>query len=618
MTARSRQQLKANIAQFMPDNDTQDISPADARARHNDIADSAFIARDDAAGITGRGIKGSYTANKLNLDISLFRGGYDNQTEYQGGDSVFHNNAIYHINDNSVASTRNEPGINNSDWTLAFQLYDSDSYHSGGAAINLNVTGNNLIIVDCYGTGDQSANQVLTLPAASSVNGKIKILYVANGDDTRKLTINANRANNEQTMIRGFDGDPANSVEIGGTELTTTMIELSVASFNADDNWVISNYFEKNTGASANVAATADLVEGDAIGDANGYALSTNRGTQMFSVATIDALADGLYLWFEVRGETETDERSILSTPVSVRKIKAIPTTALNPAITTIPSNQRKGLEGTGSLPIALTKYNGNYYVVTTVNNLNSGRLYINKMKAGIAGSAPVNPPAQYDPPVLSNLAITGIDPNNPPLAGSAISGQRTISANLTNPQNVAGNMTLTLQRDAGQVVTIDNAIPASADISEGFAFPNALGNFVAGSTYTFELSGTDTQNPGVAFSTSYQITIASSHEIIYYGSSNNNAFSTIDLAGLTQVDAQNSGTTFNIAQQVPNLNWLIILTPTDRDIVSAINPLGQDEIGRFTTTNNVRQIGGTQYNAHFRQNQSGVDGSYRLQLTTE
>ena len=64
---------RAQTAAVIDDKITQaddSTSFTDVREATKAVNESAFNAEDDAAGITGRNVKGSYVANKLNLDVS--------------------------------------------------------------------------------------------------------------------------------------------------------------------------------------------------------------------------------------------------------------------------------------------------------------------------------------------------------------------------------------------------------------------------------------------------------------------------------------------------------------------------------------------------------------------
>lgn len=226
-----------------------------------------------------------------------------------------------------------------------------------------------------------------------------------------------------------------------------------------------------------------------------------------------------------------------------------------------------------------------------------------------------------FHAPRISNLAISGLDPDNPPLANAALGGQRTVTFTVSNSANVNGNLTLQRKTDDNAWVDISNAIaPAAGSVNVNFPALAAA----AGSTYRYRLTGTDTNPDGAGTFSSDTIVIgpiAQEHERAYWLTQNNNSvadFESGDADGSADVTA--SGSTFSIDLSVPDTHWFIILVPSDRELASAIGATRDDELASFTKQQNALVIAGQQYTAYTIHNQSGLGRpqQFRYDCTTE
>ena len=252
-------------------------------------------------------------------------------------------------------------------------------------------------------------------------------------------------------------------------------------------------------------------------------------------------------------------------------------------------------------------------------DNDDSKRATVGELKK-LFMSATTPPTPTYQAPAITSMSISGLDQNNPPVAGTNIGGDRTLTYAVSNPQNVQGNLTLTFFNGSSSE-TVTTGVSATATTQ---AINITDTNFVDGTTYRFTLSGTDTQ--GNSLSRSITLRRAGAGEFLYFGASDNTNWSSLVLpTGEQRVDVSSSRTMFEtVTTAMPtgirtnNGQYFYILAPSNREPTSLVHPIAGESITEFTKTEDVRTISGQSYNVFFFQNNSGFAGNNRYTGVTE
>ena len=238
-----------------------------------------------------------------------------------------------------------------------------------------------------------------------------------------------------------------------------------------------------------------------------------------------------------------------------------------------------------------------------------------NKKRIAISSLSAANVPR----PSLHNFSISiasRVDLN------TDLNVQQTVTFEVSNHSQLTAleldvsagtNQTLTLPTTDGsqsQTVTLAGISTASAG-SVGFRL---IGTYAGGTVESNQVI----------------VTIANlqTQEFAYYGSlATTAAFGTEDLGNLTSVDVSNTGTTYNLAESVPNGEFFGIISPADRDPVSifntvsnrfAYNPSDPSVTPSFTLQEGIRTINSTQYNLLYTQNNSGFTATVNYRVVTE
>jgi len=190
-----------------------------------------------------------------------------------------------------------------------------------------------------------------------------------------------------------------------------------------------------------------------------------------------------------------------------------------------------------------------------------------------------------YAEPAISSLTITGestlVD------APFTISGTKTFTYNVVNPENVQGN--LTLKQDDVELKNDINPNNNSVDITVTSEDLNA------GETVVFQLSGVNTQSG--TFSRSYTIRARQPHELVYINhqsSSSANAFSTVDA---NSYDFSSTQTV--VVPTFTGQEYVAIAQPATEPDFTQLIIGGLDQLGTFTKTDNAVQIGGVNYDVY-------------------
>ncbi len=188
--------------------------------------------------------------------------------------------------------------------------------------------------------------------------------------------------------------------------------------------------------------------------------------------------------------------------------------------------------------------------------------------------------------------------------AGTSFTGTFTFDYAVTFPDNIVGTGTLT---QAGNVLsgtiskTNTEVVVSITDFTLG-----------SGESEIFTLSFTDTL--GNTFSRSFTIRARDQTEALYYGVVSDVTPANIDESTLTEHDIVSSSS-FNINTNVANNSYIVILSPSDREVNSIINTALNtgNIVADFTKTENALTINSQSYDLYTRQNLSDVELTYTL-----
>lgn len=188
-------------------------------------------------------------------------------------------------------------------------------------------------------------------------------------------------------------------------------------------------------------------------------------------------------------------------------------------------------------------------------------------------------------------------------LAPATISGTRTFSFNVNHPEDIDGTLSLVQN---GQVLR-SNIDPTMN------TFTQAVTNVTlqANNQVVFELRGTSDE--GLLVSEFFRVRAHSAPEQLYFGLSNDNNPAAVDVGQLSHTEAGVDGSTISTGVTVAN-QYFIVLVPSDHDVLSITDGLGQPVLSIFTRTANVRTIGTTSYISYvFGPVTAGSSESYTL-----
>ena len=341
--------------------------------------------------------------------------------------------------------------------------------------------------------------------------------------------------------------------------------------------------------------------------------------------ATWDNL-DELFAWFNLKGNGGRIHAGTIG-PITYGNFKSKPDISRNNFASISANNQFSFVdEIDNNIEIGLGRIGENIHIgIQGSNVLQDSIIKFYRRPNNASGGG--QPPAQYDEPSISDFSIAGQDPSSPPMAGAALGGDLDVSFTINHPNNVSGNLSLSRQAgNAAAVVLANNIDPNDAD--GNVTINVAALAAVAGTSYTYRLYGTDTQNPAQTFESTFTLNIAAAHETAYFGTVDIPAgaddvarAAAVNWAGVAidradrQADVQNTDYTFNTDDNgathgisVPNDDFLWVLIPNDREPATIVNSLGSQSKPSWTRTQNVRQIGGEQMDAWTLPNRSGID----------
>lgn len=197
------------------------------------------------------------------------------------------------------------------------------------------------------------------------------------------------------------------------------------------------------------------------------------------------------------------------------------------------------------------------------------------------------------------------------------LNNARTINYNVTNHSMFTA---------LNLIVTVGDNKAVTLPVSDGLQSESiTLSSLDTSSTTTFTFFLRGTYSGGTVDSNSQTVTVQNlaQSETAYYGVRPTNDFATVDLSnpaavGLIAVDVTSSGTQFTTNTSVPNGQIFGILTPSNRDPVSILDPLSQNVLADFTSTTNVRTENGQQFNLLTELNNSGFQSLFNFTVTTE
>ena len=265
------------------------------------------------------------------------------------------------------------------------------------------------------------------------------------------------------------------------------------------------------------------------------------------------------------------------------------------------------GRGGHGVSVISIFKGNDGSVLYKANNTTSDGDarpLWMATYKFG-AGGGGQQPPTQYDAPSITDFSIAGQDPSSPPHSGDALGGDLNVSFTINNPENVAGNLSLSRATgNAAAVVLANNIDPNDADGNVVVAGTDALAA-VAGTSYTYRLFGTDTQNPAETFESEFTITIPVDQDYVYLnnqatgGMAGAQAFST---NGATRAIFSSDPQRIVSPAAANNAYLAYAQRATDPDLTE-IRISNFNQIGAFTKYPNAVMIGGVQYDVWLSDN---------------
>lgn len=196
------------------------------------------------------------------------------------------------------------------------------------------------------------------------------------------------------------------------------------------------------------------------------------------------------------------------------------------------------------------------------------------------------------------------------PLAPFTLSGSQTFTFQVDNPQTARD---ITIRQGATTIATLTTDQLASGSIAATVT-SQTLTN--PGNEIIFTLRMEDVN--GILITDTVRIRVPEEHELAYYDVRAANDFTTADVSGMTSVDVTASGTSFVIDESWPNTEWLGILVPSNRDIVSIQSAFG-NVLSGFTRTANARTIGTQTYILYVEQNNAqDQDTTAQFTVTTQ
>lgn len=207
-------------------------------------------------------------------------------------------------------------------------------------------------------------------------------------------------------------------------------------------------------------------------------------------------------------------------------------------------------------------------------------------------------------PPVVTQFRIQGQATSV--AAGTALSGSQTFQYQVTNTDQITG-MGVIRQ---GSTVLTSAVSPTGSSITQSI---NPV-NLAAGESVVWTLEFTTTA--GTTISRTFTVRARQQAESLYWGVMPTDEDDTIAVDTLTLQEVV-AGTQFDADFDIPNTQYAVILSPADREISSILEQtFNQEVLTDFAKTENVRTIGGQQYDSYVHQNNAGTQGILSTRIT--
>lgn len=195
------------------------------------------------------------------------------------------------------------------------------------------------------------------------------------------------------------------------------------------------------------------------------------------------------------------------------------------------------------------------------------------------------------DPPVnLPEFGSFAVSIPNVVTDGTTISGTQTFTWTITNPSSVSGD--LTIQQDGSSLSTTVDASIGAVDLAITSETLNT------GDSVVFTISGMSAQ--GMTFNSTYTVRVPQPHEFLYSGLSSSNNPATVNISSLDSDEIRNSGQRIDIETGTTTAGqYLIVLAPTNEDVSTITDALGNNVTDLFTRTEDVRVINSVNYTSY-------------------
>lgn len=183
--------------------------------------------------------------------------------------------------------------------------------------------------------------------------------------------------------------------------------------------------------------------------------------------------------------------------------------------------------------------------------------------------------------------------------AGTTLSGTKTFVFNLSEEDNVQGNLTLT-QTNPGQAAqTLSSSIdPKTSSLSQ--AINNVT--LAAGETVTFTLSGVSDLAGNATFDRTFTVTGRTDDEYVYISDEADNDPSDVVVANATR-SAFVAGQQDLVVPTFSGTRYLTILQKASEPELTQIVIDSVDQIGAFTKTDDALTINSQQFDAYVSNN---------------
>lgn len=197
------------------------------------------------------------------------------------------------------------------------------------------------------------------------------------------------------------------------------------------------------------------------------------------------------------------------------------------------------------------------------------------------------------------------------------LTGQHSITFNVNNPQVFTAC-----------VLNINNIFVHSFDLNTLTQGSNTIDINISGGEWSsiiagspaqldFEIDCTLRNGTTTTANKTVQRQTLSDHEFTYWGNSATASPTVPEQQAANQVESDIAGVTFDIVTTTASGQFLFILAPADRDVVSIIETnFNVNVTNTFTRTANERQINSVNFNLYTLGPSNGVEADFRVTLT--